>query len=86
MALSRRLKKREKEETKTKKQFFFFVYAGGSFETWSKMFTDLGLLPSHRNWEVSRTISLHFKEMAPKFLRKTFLDHQSDKRPARKTL
>ena len=83
LALSRRVKKERERGDKSKETILFCL-------CW-RQFWDLEQdvhwfwAPSlPQNWEMSGTISLHFKEMAPRFLRNTLLGHQSDERPARK--
>lgn len=63
----------------------FLFMTGCSFVTWSNVFTDVVLLLSHRNWGKGHYYPwcLHFKEMTPKFLRKTFLNHKIDQKVSR---
>lgn len=53
---------------------------GGSFATWSKVYTKVRVPPSHRNWEIgalSSSLST-FQRDAFQVLKETFLSHKSE--------
>lgn len=56
---------------------------GGSFATGSKFSPKLGPHPPTRagRWRYHLPRCLHFKEIAPRSLKKAFLHHKGDKKP-----